>query len=415
MVIDARGGFPGYLALWPTLAAAAVMVAGRHAPTNLATRLLSARWLVWMAGISYALYLVHWPVLVTYLTVTDSLHADALTGAVLIVLSLLLAAVFTYGVERPVHRLLRGGRASLRQAGAIIATLVMVGVPVGMWQAIAQTADSVRNPGAGVLLNPSVTVRAGAALEPQATLLADEWVALDGECRGERRPISDLLSSACSIRTASSEPAARVLVVGDSHAQQWMGALVPIAEQRDWEIVALLRGGCSFAADEPPAPGADDCTPWRNAAMRFARGYSPDFVMLMGTKSEVEGPGEWVPAGLDETIRELRAIGSDVVLVRDNPRFAEDMFQCVEEHGADARECTRPRRNVQASRNPAIGLEQDGVAVVDLTDLLCPDAVCEAVVGGVVIYLDDNHLTQTYARTMAPAFAAQISGIAGIP
>lgn len=29
--------------------------------------------------------------------------------------------------------------------------------------------------------------------------------------------------------------------------------------------------------------------------------------------------------------------------------------------------------------------------------------MCPAVIGGVVVYLDDNHLTWSYARTLAPA------------
>ncbi len=36
-----------------------------------------------------------------------------------------------------------------------------------------------------------------------------------------------------------------------------------------------------------------------------------------------------------------------------------------------------------------------------LKDRLCRDSTCDAVVGNVLVYLDDNHLTWVYVKTMA--------------
>ena len=53
--------FPGYLALWPTLAASCVIAAGATGSRFGADRLLSTKPLVKLGNNSYALYLFHWP------------------------------------------------------------------------------------------------------------------------------------------------------------------------------------------------------------------------------------------------------------------------------------------------------------------------------------------------------------------
>jgi hypothetical protein len=39
---------------------------------------------------------------------------------------------------------------------------------------------------------------------------------------------------------------------------------------------------------------------------------------------------------------------------------------------------------------------------VDLTDYFCWGGSCKTAIGGVVVYRDDHHITQTLATTFAP-------------
>lgn len=54
-----------------------------------------------------------------------------------------------------------------------------------------------------------------------------------------------------------------------------------------------------------------------------------------------------------------------------------------------------------------------GAYMIDLTDQYCKDGTCFAVDGNVLVYLDDNHLTWDYARTMAPALGQRIAASTG--
>ncbi len=46
---------------------------------------------------------------------------------------------------------------------------------------------------------------------------------------------------------------------------------------------------------------------------------------------------------------------------------------------------------------------------IDLTDRLCNNNVCWAFQGGEIIYRDNNHLTGSFANSLAPALATKLS------
>ena len=102
--------FPGVAALWPTLSAALILVAGTGAPSPRgAERLLASRPLVWLGGISYGLYLWHWPLLVFWDEVTGE-RPDALVGLIIIAAAIGLAWLSKTYIEDPIHRRVpRGG------------------------------------------------------------------------------------------------------------------------------------------------------------------------------------------------------------------------------------------------------------------------------------------------------------------
>jgi len=61
VVLTGDDPFPGLNALWPTLGTAMVIHAGRARADTLTARVLSLRGMVFLGGLSYSLYLWHWP------------------------------------------------------------------------------------------------------------------------------------------------------------------------------------------------------------------------------------------------------------------------------------------------------------------------------------------------------------------
>jgi peptidoglycan/LPS O-acetylase OafA/YrhL len=93
--------FPGYAASWPVGCAMLIMMAGNSGSRFGADRLLGSKPLVYLGGISYALYLWHWPVLVFYRWFTD-FTVGLVAGLGVLGASIALAAISTRLVENPI-------------------------------------------------------------------------------------------------------------------------------------------------------------------------------------------------------------------------------------------------------------------------------------------------------------------------
>ena len=95
--------FPGYAALWPVGCAVLILMAGPSGSRFGADRLLASRPLVYIGGISYGLYLWHWPVLVFYRWFTDFVGVGLVAGLGVLTASMALAAISTRFVENPLR------------------------------------------------------------------------------------------------------------------------------------------------------------------------------------------------------------------------------------------------------------------------------------------------------------------------
>lgn len=418
-VLDVRGGFPGFLALWPVLCAAAIVVSGSGDDGGRGpARLLSSRPLQAVGRDAYALYLVHWPILVTFLVVNERTEVGLVGGAAIIALSLLLARTLTWAVDRPVRAWRRTDGSPLVPVAVAAVAASVVAVPLGSWQVStwaqerAIEAQALRdNPGAAVLRDPSLAeIPAEAELLPLPTLLDDEWVQLENPCAGRWSVDTEILSGTCFETSRTARAGFTIAVIGDSHAQQLTGALLPVAEENGWGVVSLIKGGCSMGLAEP---GMDErCDAWREEAIDLVERVVPDAVLTVVTRSDAGEDDEVLRPGIEMFLERMGDAGIPVLAVRDNPRFAFDMYGCVVD-ADDPLECATPRAASLADVNPAAVLERPGVDLVDLTPWICPDDLCVGVIGNVVVYRDDNHLSRLYARTLGPSLAEQLPSSLG--
>lgn len=415
MVLDVRGGFPGFLALWPVLCAAAIVAAG--APDGRGAgpaRMLASRPLRALGRDAYALYLVHWPVLITFLVVNDREEVGVVGGIGIVALSLILARVLTRVVDAPLRGWRRSDRSPLVPLAIVAAAVSVVALPVGAWQATTWAREravearaTVMNPGAGVLRDPALAeIPADAPVLPLPTLLEAEWQQSDRGCTGEWETQTAILNGTCGETEHITRARRTVAVIGDSHAQQISAALFPAAADNGWAVVSLIKGGCSMGLDEP---GLDDqCDQWREESLELVERVRPDAVLTVLTRSDPGEDDEQLRPGIERFLDRMQDAGIPVLGVRDNPRFAYDMFECV--IGAeDPLDCAAPRSASLADRNPAEVLaDRPGLSLLDLTPWICPDDLCVGVIGNVAVYRDDNHLTRSYARTLAPNLSEQL-------
>lgn len=413
LLLQVDRAFPGWAALWPTLAAAMVLVAGRSGHRLGADRLLSGPVLRTVGDLSFPLYLWHWPILVLTLASTGRDRLSLGGGAAVIGVSFVLAWITHRFVEQPIARL--GVRRALR-TGGVLALVVLVGSAGWFGVATARAAVQVEagaasHPGAGALapdVDHAGLPDADAALTPSLVAAPDDWSYHRGtwDCGPLQRDEVEL--QFCTIPPPGEGPAERTIaVVGDSHVQQYVAALMPVAAQRHWEIIGMFRGACPFSSGSETDPGDDDCAAVNAAAAEELAERRPDALLTLATRDVRPGPTETTPPGFVEAWWWMHEAGVPVVAVRDNPRPSFSVPECLSREGRHAEACGLPRHDVYPALPPYAALPDvpPNVSFLDTAPALCTAETCPAEVGNVLVYMDDNHLTASYAETMAPLFA----------
>lgn len=199
---------------------------------------------------------------------------------------------------------------------------------------------------------------------PLATELGGEWQRVGEPCSGELEFANDLLEGGfCQQSADVLDGDELIVVIGDSHAQQLSAPLSVGAEQYGVDVVALFKGGCTIGADEEDR-GINDvaCSDWMPAAIDLAIGLEPDAVYVVATRASAT-TDETVLAGAQETIDRFRDANVPVMAVRDNPRFAFNMYDCVIDAGMEA--CAVPKSEALGTQNRLDDLR--GVIPIDYT------------------------------------------------
>jgi peptidoglycan/LPS O-acetylase OafA/YrhL len=420
LLLTVDRAFPGFVALWPTLAAAAIIVAGQSGSRFGVDRLLSWKPLVSLGDNSYALYLWHWPVLVLALAATGVESPNLIQGAAIIAVSVVLAVLTTRFVEKPLREWRWPQVRTWRTAVVVVACCALLAGPVAVWQTSltaeeAATAAQPREltPGAALLTpgNAAAPAPQGRII-PGPTALDNDWAGIQAPCVGPNATPDPALAG-CRQAVPSGETTKRIVVLGDSHAQQYLAALAPIAEARGWELVTLLMPACRFGAESETRNA--ECNASNRASAAYVLEHRPDAVFTVATLTHEEAPFETeVPAYL-EGVQPIAEAGIEVVGIRDNPRFAINMPECVQRHGADAAACNPPLNESLVEPSPLEGYrgKVDGLHLMDLSDFICTGGICPAVVGNIYVYKDDNHLSRTYVESMIPMFEERMLAATG--
>jgi peptidoglycan/LPS O-acetylase OafA/YrhL len=417
--------FPSWRALLPVLGAAAVIGAACDRGLLSPGSWLALRPVQWMGDISYSVYLWHWPmvVLVPYATGHDLTTLDKVG----IIGCSYLVAHLTKNLVEDRFRAARWGRPLrkpflLGLAGMLVVGAAGVGLDVVVKheQAVAQAqveqALSGDRPcfGAAALAAPSgscnpVTAH-GPVVPAPAQAATDKSNAYDGDCWAYP-PFHHLKT--CTF--GDPHGTTSVLLLGNSHAGQWLPALEEIGRRQHWKITTVLTSECTqstaMVAWDAPAKGPG-CLGWARKAMRFSLEGKYDLIVTSARnshavpdKTRAASLPDW-RRGFTTWLKPWAERRTPVVVIHDTPYPGNTMGavpDCVAQHLDDLGRCGGTRSE-WVSPDPLVQAAQHygrPFTTVDLTDKICTPVRCPAVVGGVVTYFDSSHISATYAKTLA--------------
>ena len=406
--------FPGYLAMLPTLGAALVIVSGESRSRLAIYSVLKSRPFQYLGDLSYSLYLWHWPVVVFY-TALAGRQIGLVDGLIVLGVSTALAHQTKYLIE---DRFRAPGFASSRRW-----------MPFG-FGALCILSSVVF---AGAVLR-QVELRSGNEVVSESTAAAG-----DGASSGAFRPaltdarqdIPDVYANGCHVDQRSVQPKScswgasaakvRIILVGDSHAAQWLPALRVIAEKRGWQLTSFTKSACGLA-DVEFVVGRDkrpyeSCTTWGKNVTREIVKMKPNLVITTQSRgqyaygaSDRSASDAMITAGLSRSWRTFQSAGIHVVALRDTPRVGVDIPDCLASAKGSKRACSRPRAKALLVADPVVmAAKLDGIELVDMSDAICGPAICVPIIRHMLVWRDSHHLTATFARSLAPKLEKRLN------
>ncbi|MEV7770011.1 acyltransferase family protein [Kitasatospora sp. NPDC086791] len=415
---DRNTPFPGAAALLPVLGTAALLLAG-HGPLRSvdAGRLLSARPLRAAGRLSYAWYLWHWPVL----TIAQARYG-ALSWPVLLALTAA-SALPAWLTLRLVEQPLRYGSSPAPRRGLAVGASALV-IPLiaaltlggGTVRALGGAADAPAAAPAGAADGPGLLAPGARVLTLTPSLARAREDFPPG--KGCEIPLNADSSPRCLFGAEHSPD--RIVLLGDSHAGQWISAALAMAEQRHWALEVLVKPGCPLATltvrNNVLGRTFEECDRWReNTLTRLTSGPKPRLVLMAGLNRY--GSQEERTEGWTRTLDRLAALGAPLAYLGDTPMPGKDIPTCLAASDGRSDACFFPR-DTAFEPDPVLdgGLAaRYGVRTLDLGPLLCPGdgPSCPAVLEGVVLYRDTGHITDTLARVLAPRLDKGLLGAPG--
>lgn len=437
MLIPTETRFPGTMALVPVLGTAAVLAAA-GAPTSRFRWFSHATWLSirpvrFVGDISYGAYLWHWPLIIVAPFVLRA-EPKWYHEAGIVVLTLALAWISYVLIENP----FRSGNALKPVRNALVfalaGMLVVAGVSVAGTMASAQSSNlprmDVNDPcyGARTLANPKECQPVASDFSPYPSAVAVSQEVRSPVFPGCEADTLQAGESSCTLGETS-DPKLRVAVVGDSHATAWLPALEILAKERGWQLETHIRSGCSPSLAElkgaQALSGAAErlCTESiRALAPKLSSDAGLDAVIVaaQGNKrSWVSSPGyefkDPATEGFTSLWKQWIDAGKQVAVIREVPRLGnKNVPTCVATNPEDPLACSVSRKKgLDVRQNLGKALSSPtvpaGIVQPNLTDSICSDKTCFAVIGSLITYYDQSHLSHEFSRSLAPELGRQLA------
>ena len=224
------------------------------------------------------------------------------------------------------------------------------------------------------------------------------------------------------------KPLMKVAVVGDSHMVQWYPAILAMARRNDWDLTHYPASGCDIYDKKKGRPG---CKGHLRKTFDKLIEHPPDVAFVLGTYSDIRAKHKHVemlehafnpkhPLYMS-TRGALAKKGVHLVAIRDTPRATPiNLPNCIKDKGTKEFDgkCTAKFKDPQAAvwKNAVF----PATTKIDMNKYICPNSIkkganarCPAIIGNVLVYRDDHHLSVTFIESLSSILEKELRMLGG--
>ena len=409
--------YPGYIAALPVAAAGLMIIAGISDKAGYVYQMLSSKVLVYIGGISFSLYLWHWPILIYFQHYSGVMPGEMtlIEGLFVIALAFTLSVISKNLIENPFARIKNENIFAPYFIGLVFFIPVFISSYYARTEIIKELhkTEATDYVAGKYYEGDSVYVQKGPSgidLKRLISVNNDLTPAsLNGCSDGS---VKGGLSS-CEFGDKNSEVS--ILLVGGSRVAHWEPLFSYIGRKEGFKVITATIDGCSFGY-YPTLENDKNCQDWNNKIIKFISNLNPKPKVVIVNSSRSEADGEYTPSGYIKKIKEVLSLDIPVIGIRINPEFNNPDI-CLWRNSDDVSKCTTNTSLSLENQNPIVDIKnEEGLKnfyPIDFTNVICSNGVCPAAFNGYPTMRDNQHFTESYISYIAPALEKALDNQVG--
>jgi peptidoglycan/LPS O-acetylase OafA/YrhL len=424
---NALTGYPGSVVAIPVVGTAMVIAGGVAIPRYGAESLLGLRPMRWLGKLSYSLYLWHWPVLIIAAQRVGKTSLSVGQNLLLVLVALVISIATYHLVENPIrHWRLPARRTVLWGAGLVLTTVLALSLVLVTQSVSDPSYDVVPAPNNQTVLNQvnaaSKITTVPKGIEPSLAAAGNDWSTVGGNLHYPCTLTAGLPVSKIQVCTGGDPQGRHLMIVyGDSHIIMWYPAFEAMAKAAHWRLVMFSQYYCPGALltvtnppDVAPVNGPyAPCDSFHRMAVSEINALHPNMVVISQEDLYTRPTGdrkaptlfsaaEW-QQGLTRLLNAIVVPNVKKIVLGNIPILHQSGPACLAAHLDDVQACSVRLDDLPGGSSPPFAQAErraaaaTGTQYVDPTPWLCA-TVCTAIISHYCVYLDQFHITGTYAK-----------------
>ena len=408
-LFDVSTMFPGYIALWPMTCALLIILSGNKETKYGVKNFLSMPIMIKLGGVSFGIYLWHW-VLLSFYKYNISENPGIVAGLLIILLSIALSFVTTKYIETPIRNA-KFNKLAFKRIGyiALVNILLITGLVSHNQYVKIQDKKAVANkdyPGA-----LSINLDKDKIIENKPK---PEFANVFDDLPQSHLDNSNQSMSKSEVKVGKygkkKDYKATIALVGSSHSEHWLGAVIKAAEENDYRVINITRSGTRFSTGYKKNTLQDDWV--KNVENYLEKADDIDLVLSHVTASDTESE-KIQQQMVDQLLKVKNNYGIEVMAIRDIPRYDFNVSEELEKHGEKdtIERMNKENRQLDEAFWEQISNEEKDLPQFDPSEYFKVNGKYRPIIGNIVVYRDMDHMTNTYSETFGSILGDEIKKV----
>jgi peptidoglycan/LPS O-acetylase OafA/YrhL len=410
--------YPGLWAILPTVSTAIIIASGTNFNKNSFEWVFDNKVIRFIGKISYSLYLIHWPVFVfVFYNKGDSINIRDQIAAIQI--SIMLSVASLYLVENPIrfNQYLKKNYLETAKIGIFLimfVTTLSLGIQFLQNQIINGNVISVN---ANTISENQLNQKIKSALDikelPQDLQKPVDKVAIETGSGCIAIEVIKTPQNGPKCRLGDKNSKKTIVILGDSHANQWVDALDLVAQQNNYLLLPFTKAGCSMTDIKHFNPilkrDYTECYLFRKAVLEEIQNINPD-ITITSELTYQESNNE----NYTKFLQKLTSISQKVIRLEDTPKPTKNIPECVTKNFSDIQKCSfvTQNGNNKSPQNQSYDQIANTLSIktIDTKNWFCINGICPPIINNHVVYNDDSHVSDSYTLLLSQILNKKLFG-----